>query len=171
MTPRGTDQPAGPSSPAQRWAALLAHRDSLVRLARRRGAGNDAEDIAQEAMLRAAVRPELDLARVKSYLAKIVTNLVTDLHRRAAKEETLRLHAGLLPRPPDADEEVEQRQLAQHAARLVSGLAPDVRRILSRRGDGASWPQISAELGERRAAIEMRYRRAVLPLRQQLAAR
>jgi RNA polymerase sigma-70 factor (ECF subfamily) len=141
----------------------------MVRLARRRGAGADAEDVAQEALLRAASQPGLDLDRAFSYLAKITSNLVLDLHRRARKEQLLRTHAGLASRPCPPDEDVEERDLARHAARLVSSLAPELRSILFLRRDGATWPQVGAKLGQRAATAEMRYRRAMLPLRQQLA--
>jgi RNA polymerase sigma factor (sigma-70 family) len=147
---------------------LIAHRESVVRLARRRGAGADAEDVAQEALLRAVSQPGLELNRAHSYLAKIAANLVTDLHRRAAKEQRLRTHAGLMPRPCPSDEDVEERDLARQAVQLVSDLAPDLRSILLLRRDGATWPQVGEKLGQHPATAEMRYRRAMLPLRRQL---
>lgn len=174
MTPRGTEQtPAPPvasdtGSWDQRWASLLPHRDSVVRLARSHGAGADAEDVAQEALLRAASHAGLDLGRAKSYLAKIAANLVVDLHRRSTKEERLRLHAGLAPSPQVDSEMVEDRDLAQRASRLVSGMAPDLRTILFLRRDGATWSQVGRTLGEPPARAEMRYRRAVSPLRRLL---
>jgi RNA polymerase sigma-70 factor (ECF subfamily) len=170
MTLLGTDPTAGGATAAQRWAALVTHRESVVRLARRRGAGADAEDVAQEALLRAASHPGLDLARAYSYLAKVASNLVIDMHRRSAREQQLRTHAGLIPRPCPSDEDVEERDLARHAARLVSNLPPDLRSILFLRRDGATWSQVGAQLGQRPTTAEMRYRRAMLPLRRQLGA-
>jgi RNA polymerase sigma factor (sigma-70 family) len=181
MTPRGTDTIAAPAggaagvstggmTPAQRWACLLPHRESVVRLARARGAGADAEDVAQEALMRAANNPELDPQRVRSYLAKVAANLVVDLHRRSTKERALRAHAGLAPSPRVADEEeVEERDLARYAKQLVSRLAPDLRSILLLRRDGATWPQVGAVLGEAPSTAEMRYRRAMVPLRRRLS--
>jgi len=175
MTLLGTEaaNPVGGTTqtPAQRWELVIPHRGSLVRMARRHGAGTDAEDLAQEALLRAASQPGLDPARVHSYLAKVVMNLAIDLHRRAAKEKALLAHASLAPRPRSAEEEVEQvdqRSLAQHAVRLVSGLPARQRDILLLRRDGATWSQVGAKLGEPAATAEMRYRRAVAPLRRQL---
>jgi RNA polymerase sigma-70 factor (ECF subfamily) len=167
MTLLGTEAAAA-SSPGQRWDALVAHRESVVRLARRRGAGADAEDVAQEALLRAASNPRLDLDRAHSYLAKVATNLVVDLHRRAVKEQALCTHAGLMPRPCPSDEEVEERDLARQAARLAATLPPDLRSILLLRRDGATWPQVGKQLGQHPATAEMRYRRAMMPLRRQL---
>jgi len=175
MPLRGSDRtsgaaaPPGTSSPDQRWACLLPHRDSIVRLARSRGAGADAEDVAQEALLRAASQPGLDLSRAKSYLAKIAANLVIDLHRRSVKEDRLRSHAGLAADAQADDEQVEDRNLAQVASRLVSDLAPELRTILFLRRDGASWSQVGATLGEPPARAEMRYRRAMQPLRRRLS--
>lgn len=174
MTPRGTDVAPGPgaasgtSSWEQRWASLLPHRDSAVRLARSRGAGADAEDVVQEALLRAASHPGLDLNRAKSYLAKIVVNLVIDLHRQSAKEDRLRTHAGLVPSPQLDNEVVEDRDLARQATQLVSAMAPELRTILFLRRDGATWTQVGQMLGEPPTKAEMRYRRAMRPLRQRL---
>jgi RNA polymerase sigma-70 factor (ECF subfamily) len=167
MTLLGTEAAAA-SSPGQRWDVLVAHRESVVRLARRRGAGADAEDVAQEALLRAASNPQLDLDRAHSYLAKVATNLVIDLHRRAVKEQALCTHAGLMPRPCPSDEEVEERDLARQAARLAATLPADLRSILLLRRDGATWPQVGKQLGQHPATAEMRYRRAMTPLRRQL---
>jgi RNA polymerase sigma factor (sigma-70 family) len=163
--PAGT---AGTSTWDERWESLLPHRDSVVRLARSRGAGADAEDVAQEAMLRAASNPGLDLGRVRSYLAKIAANLVIDLHRRSVKEQQLRAHTALEPCPQAESEAVEDRDLARQATRIVSGLAPELRTILLLRRDGATWSQVGRTLGEPPATAEMRYRRAVLPLRRRL---
>jgi RNA polymerase sigma-70 factor (ECF subfamily) len=163
---------AGGSTPAQRWAALVGHRDNIVRLARRRGAGADAEDVAQEALLRAAGNPDLDLGRAHSYVAKVAVNLVIDLHRRATREQRLCSHAGLAPQQCHYDqqvEEIEERDVARQAARLVSRLAPELRDILLLRRDGATWSQVGAELGQPPATAEMRYRRAMLPLRRRLS--
>lgn len=174
MTLLGTDvAPApeavsGTSSWEQRWASLVPHRDSAVRLARSRGAGEDAEDVVQEALLRAASHPGLDLSRAKSYLSKIVVNLVTDLHRRSAKEDQLRAHASLVPSPQDDSELVEDRDLARQATQLVARMAPELRAILMLRRDGATWKQVGKILGEPPTKAEMRYRRAMRPLRQQL---
>lgn len=178
MTRPGTDSAARPGCPdrtarttpehAPQWDALVGYREDLVRLARSRGAGADAEDVAHEALLRAATHPALDPGRARSFLAKIASNLVTDLHRRAAKEQVLSAHAALMPRPQPAMEEIEERALADHARRLVAGLDPQLRGILRRRSDGATWPQIGTELGQRKDAVEIRYRRAITPIRRQL---
>jgi DNA-directed RNA polymerase specialized sigma24 family protein len=125
--------------------------------------------VAQEALLRAASQPGLDLSRAKSYLAKIAANLVIDLHRRSITENRLRAHAGLAAGAQADDEVVEDRDLARVATRLVSGLAPELRAILLLRRDGASWSQVGAALGEPPARAEMRYRRAMQPLRRRLS--
>jgi len=153
---------------AQRWATLLPYRERLVRLARRQGAGPEAEDVAHEALLRTVVQPGLDLDRAWSYLAKVAANLAADLHRRSAREQVLRAHAGLSPRPQPADESVEDLDLGRHAVRLVAGLEADLRDIVLLRRDGATWSQVGARVGQAPTTVEMRYRRAVAPLRRQL---
>ena len=151
-----------------RWVAIAAHRDYLVRLARRKGAGADAEDVASEAIIRAYKQPALDISRARAYLAKITSNMVIDLGRLASRDRLLRTHAALAPRLDAATDEVEDRALARHAERLVAQLDGDIRLIIRWRGQGESWRQIAARLGQRKGTVEMRYRRAITPIRRRL---
>ena len=154
--------------PPTRWVAIAAHRDYLVRLARRKGAGADAEDVASEAIIRAYTQPALDVSRARAYLAKIASNMVIDLRRLASRDRLLHTHAALAPRPGAATDEVDDRALARYAERLVDQLDGDVRQIIRWRGEGESWRQIATRLGQRKETVEMRYRRAITPVRRHL---
>lgn len=69
-----------------RWTALWAHRDALLRVARRRVPDPaDAEDCVSEAMLRAAVFAGLDVERAGAFLTAVVVRLCADLHREARR--------------------------------------------------------------------------------------
>lgn len=139
-------------------------------MARSWGAGPDSEDVAQEALLRAASHPSLDPSRARSYVAKIAANLVIDLRRQLAKDKVLRTHTSLAPTAPPADEEVEDRDLARQALQLLSGMDAGIHAILVLRRNGATWSQVGEQLGEAPATAEMRYRRAMTPLRRRLSA-
>ena len=80
---------------SSRWDLVLVHRPRLVALARRCGAGDDAEDVAQEALVRAATFERLDPERAGAFLSAVVARLVTDRHRRVARDLVLRGHARL----------------------------------------------------------------------------
>src|SRR4051794_9171891 len=61
----------------RRWQLVLPHRPYLVRIAVRRGlAWHDAEDCAQEAMVRAVGFATLDETRVLEFLATTTMRLV-----------------------------------------------------------------------------------------------
>ena len=82
---RGPAEPAG-VAPA-RWARMWASRDLLLRVARRNGADpEDAEDTAQEAMLRAAEHPEIPDERLQAWLVAVTLRLCMDGHRRRIRE-------------------------------------------------------------------------------------
>lgn len=145
------------------------HRPMVVAVARQRGAGADAEDVAQEALLRAYTRTGIDLDRAGPYLARIANNLIVDSHRRATRERLLRSHAGMAPPPVTPTEQIEDQDLARHARQLVGELAPDVQVMVAQRGAGASWPQIASDTGRRWETLAVRYHRAISRVRQQLS--
>ena len=70
-----------------RWALVTPHRSRLVALVRRHCANaDDAEDCAQEALLRAVSMPNLDAARVGPLLTVIAMRLAADTHRHRARQ-------------------------------------------------------------------------------------
>lgn len=87
-----------------RWLALWAHRDDLLRIARRRTRSDaDAEDCVHEAIVRAVAHPDLDDERAGAFLTAVTVRLCTDLHRRHARLERA---APRLAAPPAADPQV-----------------------------------------------------------------
>ncbi|NJS13447.1 MAG: RNA polymerase sigma factor [Sphingopyxis sp.] len=66
-------------------AVLVANREPLLRFLRARGAGENAEDLLQEAWLRAAAQSRSPIANPRSYLFRIANNLMIDHHRAATQ--------------------------------------------------------------------------------------
>lgn len=154
------------------WELVLAHRPRLVALARQCGAGDDAEDVVQEALVRAATFDRLDPDRVGAFLSTVVARLVVDRHRRAARDYLLSRHARLISRPRDFADEVCDRDEARWAVRLVAAQLPSaLHALLASRARGASWHDLAAQYGEAAPALEARTRRALLDIRRRIKAR
>ncbi|MFF5111373.1 RNA polymerase sigma factor [Streptosporangium sp. NPDC000509] len=149
----------------QRWHVLMAHRPRLLALAARMGAGADAEDVVQDALLRTATFANLMEERAWPFLATVTARLVVDHHRRTARDQLLSRHAALMPRPHEFEEAVADGDEARRAATLIARLDPEIRHLLRLRMEGATWGQIGGARGESAAAVEMRYRRATAPVR------
>jgi DNA-directed RNA polymerase specialized sigma24 family protein len=154
------------------WGFLAGHRERLVKLARSRGAGDNSEDIVQEALLRAASFQDLDADRAGGFLTVVVLRLVVDLHRRAARDRVACERCALWWYPDtEFEDEVCGRQEAVWAARLVAELLTgEMTEILWRRASGASWRELADETGESIRAIETRARRASLPIRRRVGS-
>jgi RNA polymerase sigma factor (sigma-70 family) len=151
------------------WDQLLVHRPRLVALARRCGAGDDAEDVAQEALVRAATFDRLDRERAGAFLSAVVARLVVDQHRRASRDHLLSRHARLAARPIDFADEVCDRDEARWAVRIAARrLPPGLRVLLRSRAQGVSWRELAARYGEPAPALEARTRRALLDLRRRI---
>ncbi|MEU8323848.1 sigma-70 family RNA polymerase sigma factor [Nonomuraea sp. NPDC048881] len=149
----------------QRWHVLMAYRPRLLALALRMGAGADAEDVVQDALLRTATFAGLEEERAWPFLATVTARLVVDHHRRTARELVLRRHAALMPRPHGFEDAVADGDEARRAAPLIALLDPEIRHVVRLRMEGATWGQIGVARGESAAAVEMRYRRATAPVR------
>ena len=156
-------------SASERLSAVVAHRPRLVALALSRGAGDEAEDVAQEALLRVALRRDVDLERVAPYLSKVVANLCNDLHRRARAGEVLAVHRGLHPRERGFDETLCDRAEAQEAAVLLGKVLPsDLLEVAYRLAHGATSQQVADGRGESEPALRARLRRAFLQVRREV---
>jgi DNA-directed RNA polymerase specialized sigma24 family protein len=82
----GHDEPEERGSadghPADRWQRVLSHRESLLKVARRRSMNvDDAEDAVHEAMVRAAESANLDDARLGAWLTSVTIRLCVDRYR------------------------------------------------------------------------------------------
>lgn len=161
---------ATPTSERWRWSAVIAHRERLVRLARVKGAGDEAEDVVQEALLRAATFPELDHERAWPFLSAIVVRRVVDLHRQTARERNLLRHAALAPAVSSGFEtELCDRDEARWVAReFLKHAPPALLSIIRRRLAGTPWQEIAADSRQSPSALETRVRRAMADFRRSL---
>lgn len=163
-SPNGTDTAPG------HWVALIAHRAALVRLARSRGAGDEAEDVVHTALLRVVARPELDHPELLPYLRTTVVNLCRDHHRVVSRWRVLARHRGLVPRARDPAEHLCDQQEADAAVRELGKLLPPevmavCHRIAARE---LTWQQAADELGEPEPRLRTRVRRAYLRVRKRI---
>jgi len=72
---------------ARRWALVLPHSDRLRRIARRRlGSADEADDVVQEALLRAVTFPGLDEAYVGQFLTTVTVRLCADVQRDRTRQ-------------------------------------------------------------------------------------
>lgn len=149
-------------------AAFLASRPALIRFLRARGAGTDAEDIAQDMWLRlSGIAGQLD--DPVAYLYRMADNLVIDRKRsqlrRSRREEDWEVSAGTttpnvsdLPSP-------ERSMLARERLRTVeerlAGLGERTMTIFRRfRVDGVSQVRIADEQGISVSAVEKHLQKA-----------
>ena len=151
------------------WRLLAAYRPRMLALAVRQGAGPDAEDVVQEALLRAATFERLDQQRPWPFLAAVTARLVADHHRRAARDHALRRNVGLAAAPIAFEDDLADRHEAVHAARLLARVVPaEITEVVWRRAGGASWQQLAAEYQQTARALETRARRALLEVRRRI---
>ena len=147
---------------AGRWELVLAHRDRAVRVARARTASRaDAEDLAQEALVRAVSVPELDPRTVGPLLSTIVKHLAADEHRRhqvSARYER-RLSADHRPAAP-VDERVCDASEASWLHQAAAALPEQDREVLLHRAAGHTVTGAASALGLSYRAAESAYTRA-----------
>ena len=148
----------GDAIAARVLTARLAPR-ALAQAARLLGDGAEAEDVAQEAMVRLwKVAPDwrADEAKVSTWLYKVVANLSTDRLRR---RKGSRVGLDEIAEPEDPSPRAEDRMLAEaRRAALAKALAglPERQRLalMLRHFEGASNPDIADRLGVSVEAVE-----------------
>ena len=157
----------------ERWRLLAPYRSRLIGLAVSRGARLDAEDVAQEALLRAAVSQVLDETRPWPYLAAIVTNLARDRYRRSTRDLTLHQHRGLVARDSSVEDDVAHRDDVVSALKALVDMVPMETVVMAwrRYADGATWHEVGREFGRSGSAVESQVRRAMLRVRRAHAHR
>jgi RNA polymerase sigma factor (sigma-70 family) len=149
------------------WCAVLAHHTRLLAIARHGGCDPDqARDVAQEAMLRAATTLDVDVDRVGALLTVIARRLTTDVHRRRASDALLvqqrRLRPGDAPSHEDqVCDHAEARWLQEETRRLPAG----ERTALSARVAGTTAAATALDMDVSAKAVEAMVRRARLRLR------
>jgi RNA polymerase sigma factor (sigma-70 family) len=158
-----------------RWQKIWSTREMLLSVARRRGAGPDAEDIAQEAMARAVDHPEVEDGGLQAWLVAVTTRLCIDAHRRRAYErarwQRASGEAGIMQSAQDVEEEACARSEAAWVAHLVTDLLPPRQvRALELTAAGFDVQQVATTLGVRYRAAESLLARARKTIRAAISA-
>ena len=94
-------------------------------LLHRTGVHEDAQDILQDAFMRLLTSrpPSLEHARLKGYLFRIATNLVTDAHRRSLRDHKLAESVG-------GEERIEPQSADLDLTRAFARLSPREQTLL-----------------------------------------
>lgn len=155
------------NSTSVRWAPLIEHRSALVRLARSRGAGDQAEDVVHTAIEQVVQRPEIDLSNPLPYLVTTVANLCRDLHARDARRYAAAKHPVFVPRPCDpTDKLLDECEAAAAAAELRKLLSPELMELCLRlAARELTWQQAACERGEPEPKLRTEVRRAYIQVR------
>ena len=156
------------------------HHRVLGYVGRRVGSREDAEDIAQEVMLRVH-RHSADLEhgdRMAAWVYRIAANAIADHYRRPARREVPTGHAGDVPEPEpvaaspawiEPRPEELREALAGCLAPLIERLPPIYRQALElTEFDGVSQVDASARLGITVSGMKARVQRARAQLRELL---
>ena len=147
------------------FAALVEGNRARVEIVVERMVGEEAEDLVQEALLRAylGLSQLRDPARFGAWLCGIAVNLAKMRLRRRALEVRLSLE-------PTSDGGFEERELLQLVRNAVDVLPPGQRdAVLMHYIDGLSCEEVALLLGSSPGAIRVRLHRARQRLREQLA--
>jgi RNA polymerase sigma factor (sigma-70 family) len=164
-----TSEPLRDASSA-RWMQIWASRQILLNLARRSGSFADAEDAVQEAMLRAAERPEIGQEHLRAWLCAVTMRLCMDSHRRGTAEarrwERVSAQAVVQRLGQYIEDDIcERLEAVWIAALAVDVLPPRQVQALWLAAVGCSVQQIAGHLGVRQRAAESLLARARRTLR------
>ena len=147
------------------FATLVERNRAHVESAVERMVGEEAEDLVQEALLRAylGLSQLRDPSRFGAWLCGIAVNLAKMRLRRRAVEARVVVE-------PTSDGGLEERELLELVRDAVEILPPGQRdAVLMHYVDGLSCEEIAALLGTSSGAIRVRLHRARQQLREQLA--
>lgn len=140
----------------ERWIAVYAHRDRLLRLARARvGDPHDAEDCVSEAMLRCVEFEALDEERLGQFLTTVTVRLCADVHRRNVRGDKLsRKLAGYASVEPGPEEAICDRAESAWLTGHLADLPARQREIVAARAEGLSCAAVAERLVVSYTAIE-----------------
>lgn len=162
------------SEPTPTIDQLLAHAGWVKALARRIVAGDDAEDVAQETLLRALERPPRaqEPPRVRAWLASVARRFV--LQRRRRNDAALRRDRDAAPAEApggrDVLELVSNAELHRRVVDAVLALPEPYRTtLLLRFFEELPPPAVAARQGVPLATVHTRLRRALALLRRRFA--
>jgi RNA polymerase sigma factor (sigma-70 family) len=124
----------------RRWAAVYAHRERLLKLARSRlDNPHDAEDCVQEAMLRCVEFADLDEERLGQFLTSVTMRLCADVHRGRLRGDKLnRRMTSFFQHDPGPEDSICDRAESQWLSGRLAELSPKQRAIVEARAEGLS---------------------------------
>ncbi|MBV9840723.1 MAG: sigma-70 family RNA polymerase sigma factor [Sphingomonadaceae bacterium] len=149
-------------------AVFMTNRAALVRFLRARGAGDDADDIAQDLWVKLAAGGQGPIADPLAYLYRMANNLMIDRHRMASRRRdreqswiTIERGGDDVSDEPSAERRLLSRERLAEIDGRIDALGPRTSAIFRRfRLDGVSHGQIAAEHGISVSAIEKHLRKA-----------
>lgn len=159
-------------------AVYLANRDKLIRFLTARGAGDAAEDLANDLWVKISAGASGPISNPLSYLYRAADTLMIDRYRSRRQAE-LRdnewsdtIADGDASQAPSSERVIAARQEAQRVAALLAGLGARRDTVFRRaRLDGIPQRQIAQELGVSLSTVENDLRiacRALAELKDQL---
>lgn len=144
-------------------------RPRLLRFLRLRGAGDQADDLAQEVWLRAAAANGQPIANPEAFLMRVAHNVMIDWHRsdrqralreRAWTEAQGEEHLETSP-APDAERAAIARSTLERAVAEIEALGEPTAGIFRRfRIEGTAQRDIAAALGVSLATVEKHLQKA-----------
>lgn len=132
---------------------------------------DEADDIVQQAFLQALQQQPADLQQPRSWLARIVRNLIVDHRRRHARRDSRELAVAPRDPVPSSSELLEGEDRRRALVAAVDGLPAEQRTVvLLRYYDGLPPRRIAAQLGLPVATVWNRLHAALQTLRVRLDA-
>lgn len=151
---------------------LLQHQTFLRALARRLVMPDEADDLAQDAWVRALERPPRTTENLRGWLRKVTRNLASNRHRKAGGRADGEQRAARAEEVDAADVDVAQAELQRAVLDAVLALDEPYRAtILARTFRGQSAREIATETGVPIATVRSREQRALARLREHLDRR
>ncbi|GAA5012345.1 RNA polymerase sigma factor [Streptomyces hyderabadensis] len=160
-------QSAGPPDRQQVWQDVARHHDRLMALVRKRlPTRQDAEDCVQEAMIRTAAYPGLDLARLGPFLTTVALRLVADFYRVQHRHRTLAHRAYVADVPVSPENDICDAAFGRWLLERVHALPPRQRDVLLARVEGLPVTAFAVRQGISAKAAEGAYTRGRARLRE-----
>lgn len=142
------------------------HARWAVDYARRKGAGDLAEDVAQEVLHNLTNRPPIDL-RDSTARAYMRTCILREIRDETARIRTHQTHRSVIDPKTSPSSAIARLHAVQIA---VSDLATDKRDLLAMRyGDGLKYSEIAAETGRTAGTLRSDLRRTLAALRSKIS--
>lgn len=170
--------PAASATDAADVESARHFRPMLIRYFRRHlgsGADADAEDMAQETLIR-LIRSPTQATNTEAYLLRIASNLLRDRFRRDRTHRQplhdsfeARLH-DMPSEEPGGDRVYEDKERLRHFLEALDQLPPRCRQVfLLQRYDGLTYTSIAKRLSISVSAVEKHMMRALLHFQARLA--